>query len=185
MSTDMAGEAGPGPWDAVMGGGFVAALNEGLARFAAPYRSAASGRRDTEHSRSAATHEEPSDALQDPFVAAVMTAYTSRLDTALSTGERADPRLRLALLRHGRRLLTDVSAPGPDRGALAAERGEGAHGRQLTAGQEALVLGLLMECAALVVLSGEGVESAGRRPADLIRDLGRTRRGPAGELFRG
>ncbi|MET7873443.1 hypothetical protein [Streptomyces cyaneofuscatus] len=157
-----------GVWDAVAGRVFTDALNEGLARAAASRAHAPAGRgggRDT------------------PFVAAVLSAFEARLpaaptraqkggaqedgkaqkDGAQEDGTQPPPAL---LVRHARWSLLAALGPGvppPVAGGLSA-------------GHQAMVLTLLLECLVLVLLEAAPEPDPGHQPGSAVRELGRAAR---------
>lgn len=142
-----------GVWDAVAGRMFTDALNEGLARAAASRAhppAVRGGARDT------------------PFVAAVLGAFEARLPAGPGDGARTDgtqpgPAL---LVRHARWSLLAAlgqGVPPPVAGGLSA-------------GHQAMVLTLLLECLVLVLLEAAPEPNPGHQPDSAVRELGRAAR---------
>ncbi|MFI7236823.1 hypothetical protein [Streptomyces cyaneofuscatus] len=146
-----------GVWDAVAGRMFTDALNEGLARAAASRAHAPAGRggaRDT------------------PFVAAVLSAFEARLPTSAAGAQGdgaqedgAHPRPAL-LVQQARWSLLAALGPGvppPVAGGLSA-------------GHQAMVLTLLLECLVLALLEAVPEPDLGYQPESAVRELGRAAR---------
>jgi hypothetical protein len=153
MTTGVNAQEYPRPWDALVGPRFVEALNEGLARSAAPNtRRPPGGRR----------------ILGAPFTASVTSAYEKVLDTVLSPAEREDPGLRAALLGQAAQLLAEASGSSHEPSAYARFSAA----RTLPPAREAMLLTLLMECAVLVMLRDEVPMEPASRSADIVMALG-------------
>ncbi|MFF9915909.1 hypothetical protein [Streptomyces sp. NPDC013457] len=162
-------------WDAV-GGSFVAALNEGLAR----------ARHSTLRSRGAGRLAARPEELEHPFAAAVMRAFEAALPAALAGEDQESMGLLAALRRRGQEMLvaalelTDRQGPVLSHGPVRPL----AHGavRSLLPRHEHLVVTLLMESAALVLSERPELGGTDGRPAALVRALGRrARSGGAGD----
>ncbi|MGW2201771.1 hypothetical protein [Streptomyces sp. NPDC001774] len=169
-------------WDAV-GGTFVAALNDGLAR----------ARHSTLRSRGGGRLVSRTPELSHPFAAAVMRAFEAGLPGAL-TMEDQESRGLLGSLRHrgqeilvatldvtGLTELTDVTdlTDLTERTELMDRQDAAlAYGvmRPLLPRHEHLVVTLLMESAALVLSERPGLGGHDGRPAALVRALGRRAR---------
>ncbi|MER7959851.1 hypothetical protein [Streptomyces sp. NPDC096030] len=172
-------------WDAV-GGTFVAALNDGLAR----------ARHSTLRSRGVGRLVSRSPELSHPFAAAVMRAFEAALPGALTTEDQASRGLQASLRHRGQEIvvatldvtdLTDLTdhtdlkerTERTERTELADRHDAAlAYGgmRPLLPRHEHLVVTLLMESAALVLSERPGLGGTDGRPAALVRALGRRAR---------
>ncbi|MTE21459.1 hypothetical protein F0L17_20555 [Streptomyces sp. TRM43335] len=152
--------------DTVVGRLFVEALNAGLAR--ARMVSATGG------GRRAGPVGEPRPPA-DPFATAVLVLFDTALLTALDTGERRDASLLAGLRSRARQIVTTAVAavrqPGRARTLPRPSAQDG-----LGSAHETLVRTLLLECAALTVCERQRFPAGTVRPADLVRELGRTLR---------
>lgn len=165
MSAAPGMEAIVSPWEAVIGPGFVQALNEGLTKNTTLRgRPARGGGGEVPAPRPASYVSR----FTDPLAVAVMMAYETAVDSALTPAERKDPRLRTTLLRRGCQVLLEAVGPTPVPGRRTSLPGA----RSLPPEQEALVLTLLMESAVLTVLGGKAPKVQRTRPTELIKALG-------------
>ncbi|MFZ4271058.1 hypothetical protein [Streptomyces arboris] len=162
-------EAIVSPWEAVIGPGFVQALNEGLTKNATlrgrPVRGVG-GEAPAPRPVSYVSR------FTDPLAVAVMMAYEAAVDSALTPAERKDPRPRTALLLRGSQVLLEAVGPTP-----VPLRRTGLPGApELPPEREALVLTLLMESAVLTVLGGKAPKGPRARSTELVRALGSSAR---------
>ncbi|WP_202918465.1 hypothetical protein [Streptomyces cavernae] len=152
-----------GIWTTAIGQCFVDALNEGLTRSVASRAYALPG----QHVGGVE--------LPDPYAAAVLRRFEDDLQTVLAPEDRHDATVRSAVKRRARQLLRDAfGLAEPPRRSLPSDADT-----ELPTRHEAVVTSLLLECAVLVVLEQGTFEGSRRRPADLVRALGRSVRHPA------
>lgn len=112
--------------------------------------------------------------LSDPFAIAVLSMFRVALSSVLTTGELGDVDLQAALCRRGQQLMAAAldEIRRPARRTVPGEQPPSV----LSTAHEALVLTLLMECAALTVLEDRRFPTLAARPADVVRALGRSAR---------
>ncbi|MET9432575.1 hypothetical protein [Streptomyces sp. NPDC006551] len=143
---------------AAIGRCFVDALNEGLTRSVASGAYALPG-------QPSGTAE-----LSDPYAAAVLRRFTACLPAALAREDRHDAAARSAAVRRARRLLAEAfGLATPAQPWIPSDPDSEPPLRD-----EAAVSALLMECAVLVVLEQRTFKDSRRRPAELLRVLGRS-----------
>ncbi|MFF3323128.1 hypothetical protein [Streptomyces sp. NPDC002889] len=105
--------------------------------------------------------------LPDPYAAAVLRRFAACLPAALAREDRHDAAARSAAVSRARELLTEAFG-------LAAPSFPSHPDAEPPIRHEAFVSTLLLECAVLVVLEQGTFKDSCRRPAELLRALGRS-----------